>query len=107
MASNKWKFSLEPGYFQDLTALAAASPTKITTQPVLALIDREYPGPEDTSAAPSADKRPWVRFAAHVHELNRTAPPNVHYKILYLTRHGFGYHNQKHAELGDEAWDVR
>lgn len=48
----------------------------------------------------------WPRFAEHVRTLNREAPEGVVYKVLYLTRHGIGYHNLKSVEVGVEAWDV-
>lgn len=108
MAANKWKFTLEPGYFQDLAALAEASPNiKLTTQPSLALISRDYPSLNGENEASGDDQKPWVRFAAHVRALNRATPDNIRYKVMYLTRHGFGYHNKKHAEVGTEDWDVR
>lgn len=103
MPSRRWKFQAEPGCFADLAALAAQCPNeKLTTQPRLALLPREYPS-DGQGAGAATD---WQRFAAHVGALNREAPDNVSYKVLYLTRHGYGYHNKKHAEVGTEAWEV-
>lgn len=101
--TSKWTFQAEPGYFQDLAAVENQAPgTKITTQPQLALLPRKYP----TDSADAEDQRNWVRFAAHVVSLNEDAPDNVAYKVLYLTRHGLGYHNKKHIEVGTAEWDV-
>ena len=103
MSARRWNFQAEPGYFADLAALAAQCPDeKLTTPPQLALLPREYPT-DGQSADAVTD---WQRFAAHVRALNRAAPARVSYKVLYLTRHGYGYHNKKHAEVGHEAWEV-
>lgn len=99
-----WKFTVEPGFFTDLAALQDEQPeAKFTTQPQLGLISRDYP----TDSPDASDNRGWRRFATYVSTLNREAPENVTYKVLYLTRHGFGYHNKKHAEVGTVEWDVR
>ena len=98
-----WSFQVVPGYFDSHADIANRCPDgKFVTQPRLALLSREYP--TDTSG--TLNEKDWVRFANHVTSLNQTAPANVSYKVLYLTRHGFGYHNQKHAEVGTETWDV-
>ncbi|KAI9147986.1 putative phosphoglycerate mutase [Paramyrothecium foliicola] len=100
--NSKWTFQAMPGVFADLTEFAAQYPRgKVPTQPRLALIPREYP----TDGQEPQDARDWVRFAAYVRSLNRDAPENVSYKVLYLTRHGVGFHNQKAAEIGTELWD--
>lgn len=102
MVTKQWAFEAVPGIFQDHAALAHTCPDgKITTQPGLALVSREYP----TDLPDAAGKKDWTRFAEYVRALNQEASPNVCYKVLYLTRHGYGYHNKKHAEVGDE-WDV-
>ncbi|KAG6039995.1 hypothetical protein E4U41_001717 [Claviceps citrina] len=99
----RWKFQAIPGFFASHAEIAQQCPLgKFVTQPNLALLPREYP--TDTER-PSSDVRDWARFAHHVRCLNRDAPPHVVYKVLYLTRHGYGYHNQKHAEVGTKAWE--
>lgn len=100
----KWSFTAVEGYFDDCVALAATLPRgKLTTRPLFALTPRAYPS-DDPSA--SSDQRPWARFASHVAALNRDAPENVSYKIMYFTRHGQGFHNLKNEEVGDEQWEV-
>lgn len=93
---HKWKFAAEPHVFQDFQ-----DNEKIITQPRLALLPRQYSA-DDPNAN---NQRDWTRFTAYVKSLNLTAPPNVHYKVLYLTRHGIGYHNQKHLEVGTVDWE--
>ncbi|KAH7140619.1 histidine phosphatase superfamily [Dactylonectria macrodidyma] len=103
--AHHWTFSTEPGVFVDLLELEPLYPGhKVTTQPHLGLIrGRKYPS-DDPSAS---DQRDWARFTAYVSWLNEKAPENVAYKVLYLTRHGFGYHNKKHAEVGTAEWDSK
>lgn len=39
--------------------------------------------------------------------MNRNSHPDVSYRLLFLGRHGDGYHNAAESEYGTEAWDVR
>ncbi|KAK5997481.1 putative phosphoglycerate mutase [Cladobotryum mycophilum] len=105
MTGNRWTFHAEPGFFVDLAEVFRQSRTKVTTQPSLALLSRPYP--TDDHDQDAAHQKDWVRFAAHVKALNRDAPDNVCYKVLYLTRHGLGFHNKKHAEVGPIAWETK
>ncbi|KAH6975968.1 histidine phosphatase superfamily [Ilyonectria sp. MPI-CAGE-AT-0026] len=101
----RWVFSTESGVFSDLSDLRHQyAGHKVTTQPHLGLVPgKKYPSDD----ASSPDQRDWVRFAAYVKWLNETTPDNVVYKVLYLTRHGYGYHNKKHAEVGTVEWDSK
>lgn len=100
---SSWKFTSVDGYFGDGAAIVAASAdSRLTTQPQFALLPRAYP-----SDSPTADQRPWARFTAHVAALNRDSAKNVSYKILFVTRHGQGFHNAKRYEVGADAWNVR
>ena len=95
----QWTFSAPEGYFDDCAALAAQLPNnRLTTRPLFALTPRDYPS--DTAA--TKDNRPWARFTAHVAALNREAPANISYKIMFLTRHGQGYHNLMKTLSEDE-----
>lgn len=49
----------------------------------------------------------WQRFAKHVERLNQAAPDGETYKVLFVTRHGQGYHNVMEAKVGTPAWEVR
>ncbi|KAA8571632.1 hypothetical protein EYC84_001626 [Monilinia fructicola] len=59
----------------------------------------------DPEFDPERRKTQWERFENHVVKLNSQTPDNVRYKVLYLGRHGEGYHNIKETEVGKEAWD--
>ncbi|KAL7268957.1 putative phosphoglycerate mutase pmu1 [Rhizina undulata] len=50
-------------------------------------------------------KAPWRRFEKAIGELNRHAPKNTAYKVLYLARHGQGYHNVAESYYGTPLWD--
>lgn len=129
----KWTFSVVPGVFHEFTTEDLPD-GKLPTQPRLGLLHREYPSDTASAAVPNGATtngatnganstsnglssgtasehetdytQDWPRFAEHVRTLNREAPEGVAYKVLYLTRHGVGYHNQKSVEVGVEAWDV-
>ena len=99
-----WKFTIESGYFIPFQDLQDASPIgRVTTQPRFGLLPRSYPSDGDDDP----DKRDWIRFRNHVKTLNQdSSTTHVSYKVLYLTRHGFGYHNKKEKEVGTPEWDV-
>jgi hypothetical protein len=39
--------------------------------------------------------------------LNNCSRTNIRYKLLYVGRHGEGYHNVAEDFYGTPAWDVR
>ncbi|CZT06491.1 related to GPI anchored protein [Rhynchosporium graminicola] len=47
----------------------------------------------------------WQRFAREISRLNHDGSEKVTYKLLYLGRHGEGYHNLAETFYGTEAWD--
>ncbi|KAK5449984.1 putative phosphoglycerate mutase pmu1 [Exophiala xenobiotica] len=47
----------------------------------------------------------WQRFAYKLKVMNQRAPKGVTYRLLYLGRHGQGYHNVGIMFYGDAAWD--
>ncbi|KAM3069432.1 putative phosphoglycerate mutase pmu1 [Clarireedia jacksonii] len=67
------------------------------------LIDREYDTDRDFD--PERKLTQWQRFEHHIHTLNRQTPLNVQYKVLYLGRHGEGYHNIAETTYGTPAWN--
>jgi broad specificity phosphatase PhoE len=77
------------------------------------LIDRTY---ESDSSLPNngRDLTGWERFEHHVSELNKNAnrvrhesgtATQVEYKLLFLGRHGNGFHNVAERYYGAVAWD--
>ncbi|OAA38244.1 phosphoglycerate mutase family protein [Beauveria brongniartii RCEF 3172] len=98
----KWTFSVPEGYFDDCVSLAAQLPeSRLTTRPLFALTSRAYP-----SDAANSDKPPWARFVDHVQALNREARDNVSYKIMFLTRHGQGFHNNHGDDTEARCFDA-
>ncbi|OHF02361.1 phosphoglycerate mutase [Colletotrichum orchidophilum] len=96
------KFTILPEYFVDYYKAADESTNgKATTQPNLGLLNREF----GDAAAVAGEAKPWERFAAHVNRLNAESPDGVDYKVLYLTRHGLGFHNVQAAKVGTAEWD--
>lgn len=51
-------------------------------------------------------KTPWQRFEHYVKTLNGNAEEGTEYKVLYLGRHGQGYHNVAESRYGTKLWDV-
>lgn len=92
-----------PGIFFDPSKLQTRPEDKIVTQPELGLLKQTYSSDDETTS----DLPSWTRFIRYVKSLNDAAPENVQYKVLYLTRHGLGFHNIKHAEVGNDEWNVR
>ncbi|KAK8037894.1 phosphoglycerate mutase [Apiospora phragmitis] len=67
------------------------------------LINRGYP--TDSSFDPDGKKTQWQRFEHYVETLNRDADKNTQYKLLYMMRHGEGFHNAAEAYYGTPAWN--
>ena len=69
------------------------------------LVDRDYDN--DVKFDPDHKKTQWQRFEHEVLELNRESGKNIQYKLLYMGRHGEGYHNVGQGTYDEEAWLVR
>ncbi|KAJ9311070.1 hypothetical protein DTO271D3_8659 [Paecilomyces variotii] len=67
------------------------------------LINRTYDTDEEFD--PHGDKPQWERFENKIRSLARDSGKGVHYKVLFLGRHGEGYHNVAESFYGTEAWD--
>lgn len=66
------------------------------------LINQTY----NLSAATLADHpTQWQLFAHELSRLNAAAPPNTTYKLLYMGRHGEGWHNAAESFYGTPAWN--
>jgi broad specificity phosphatase PhoE len=64
------------------------------------LINRTYPDVPHAN-----DKTQWQSFAKQVKALNAKAPRNTVYKVLFMGRHGQGYHNVAESSYGTPAWN--
>ncbi|KAI4254037.1 MAG: hypothetical protein LQ352_003342 [Teloschistes flavicans] len=90
------------GYFlQDEPSTNVSTFDFITTN--FGLINRTYA--TDATYDPAGTKTQWQRFANQVFRLNRDSGRNVQYKLLYLGRHGEGYHNAAESYYGTPAWN--
>lgn len=95
------EFTTETGCFlQDEASINATTFNFMTTN--FGLIDRDYPS--DTNLH-HHNLTQWQRFKHQVAELNHQAPRGVQYKVLYMGRHGDGYHNDAEAFYGTPAWN--
>ncbi|KAI9768801.1 MAG: hypothetical protein M1840_004615 [Geoglossum simile] len=67
------------------------------------LIDRTYDTDRDYD--PEHKRTQWQRFQHQVFVLNRKSGGDLKYKVLYLGRHGEGYHNVAQSYYGTHAWN--
>lgn len=106
-ATCHFKFQALSGFFVDYVTEAQRDPSfRVTTLPRLGLTEREYETDRLFDGAGHGAK-PWDRFKKYVEHLNTQSPEGTTYKVLYITRHGYGYHNAYEAKVGREAWNVR
>jgi hypothetical protein len=70
------------------------------------LIDREYA--TDEGFDPEGSKTQWERFAKWVRHLNARChgDDKTHHKLLFMGRHGEGWHNAAESYYGTPAWNV-
>jgi hypothetical protein len=71
----------------------------------LGLINRTYS--TDATFDPTGSKTQWERFTNYVGSLNSAAAAGISYKVLYVIRHGEGYHNLAQTLYSASCWDVR
>ncbi|KAF2842096.1 phosphoglycerate mutase family protein [Patellaria atrata CBS 101060] len=69
----------------------------------LGLIERPYD--TDDEYDPQHEKTQWQRFEHYVFRLNRQSGRHLQYKVLFMGRHGEGYHNVAESFYGTPAWD--
>lgn len=90
------------GYFlQDEPSTNASTFNFMTRN--FGLINRTYPA--DTTLHSHHNLTQWQRFKHQVTQLNHEAPPGTEYRLLYMGRHGDGYHNDAQAYYGTPAWN--
>jgi hypothetical protein len=92
----------------DFAAKFEQDPTyKVTTAPGLNLIE-DFEGVHNIKVPQHAHSnlKPWENLKAYVQYLNGQSHDSVYYKVLYITRHGLGYHNIFEEQVGRDAWNV-
>ncbi|QSZ34584.1 hypothetical protein DSL72_006178 [Monilinia vaccinii-corymbosi] len=93
-------YTVVPGFF--LQDDEATDPTTFDyTKENFGLINRTYP--TDLHVARGATQ--WQKFEKYAASLNRNASRHVHYKVLFLGRHGEGFHNAAETYYGTPSWD--
>ena len=101
-ASNSYiNYTTVTGYFlQDEASTNATTFNFITTN--FGLINQTY---TNDSGRNHPNSTQWQRFSNQVSLLNHQAPHGVEYKVLFMGRHGDGYHNDAQAFYGTPAWN--
>ncbi|KAL4741399.1 histidine phosphatase superfamily [Aspergillus similis] len=69
------------------------------------LLDRPYDADTISLSSKTQNLTQWQRFHAQLHYLNAQAPAHVQYKLLFLGRHGEGWHNAAEDYYGTPAWN--
>ncbi|OBT64689.1 hypothetical protein VE03_05841 [Pseudogymnoascus sp. 23342-1-I1] len=101
-ATSYLKYSTVPGYFlQDIETTATDGFDYTATN--FGLIDQSYDS--DASFDPTGTKTQWERFENEVSVLNADSTADERYAVLYLGRHGEGYHNVAESSYGTPAWN--
>lgn len=94
-------YSTVTGYFlQDEPSTNATTFNFVTTN--FGLINRTY---SSDAGLDRQNLTQWQRFKRQVAQLNHEAIQGVQYKVLYMGRHGDGYHNDAQAFYGTPAWN--
>ncbi|KAK5948968.1 putative phosphoglycerate mutase pmu1 [Knufia fluminis] len=99
-------FTAPPSYF--LPSLESTNPATFDlTTTNFGLISQPYSSDSSLDRRHNDDPPPtnWQRFAHHISTLDEHAPTDTSYHILYLARHGQGYHNLAEGYYGTQPWD--
>ncbi|OAK94499.1 phosphoglycerate mutase-like protein [Phaeosphaeriaceae sp. SRC1lsM3a] len=67
------------------------------------LINRTYPS--DSTCPTDAKQTQWQRLAHYIDTLNKKASKSDRYVLLFLARHGEGFHNAAETYFGTPAWN--
>ncbi|RVX75558.1 hypothetical protein B0A52_00911 [Exophiala mesophila] len=107
--AKRYKYTTVKGYF--LQDDPSTDPNGFDfTATNFGLIDRAY---DSDRSLPNngRDLTAWQRFEHQISELNKAArarhesTSQISYKLLFLGRHGNGFHNVAERYYGPEAWD--
>ncbi|KAL8286550.1 hypothetical protein RQP46_004567 [Phenoliferia psychrophenolica] len=49
----------------------------------------------------------WKKFASRIHHLNKYADEDTTYKVIYIARHGQGFHNVAETQYGTPLWNCK
>ena len=62
------------------------------------MIDRQYDGEDEQDSQ-------WKRFEKYVRKIEQEKGKGESFKVLFLGRHGQGWHNVAETKYGTKAWD--
>ncbi|ORY01265.1 histidine phosphatase superfamily [Clohesyomyces aquaticus] len=95
-------YTVVPGVFlQDDPSTNASAFDFIASN--FGLINRTYP--TDSSCPDRKHATQWQRLAHYISSLNSQCRSNERYALLFLGRHGEGYHNAAESYYGTPAWN--
>ncbi|OIW28886.1 phosphoglycerate mutase-like protein [Coniochaeta ligniaria NRRL 30616] len=92
-----------PGFFVQDDPSSSTTNFDYTTSN-FGLINQTYPTDANFTQC-GAPATQWQRFAHYVNSLNAASPASVAYKVLFLARHGEGWHNAAETYYGTPAWN--
>jgi broad specificity phosphatase PhoE len=98
-------YAVVTGIFKQDDAATDASSFNFTAEN-FGLIERKYPS-DWTYWGSYWGRKPtsWQRLNHYVESLNRKSKHNERYTLLFLGRHGEGYHNAAETYFGTPAWN--
>ncbi|KAF2428047.1 phosphoglycerate mutase-like protein [Tothia fuscella] len=101
-SASQIKYSTVTGFFlQDLNTTNTTTFDYSTQN--LGLINQAYDSDKD---CPNVNKlTQWQKFEYQLAQLNHKSSKNIEYKLLYLGRHGEGWHNAAETFYGTPAWN--
>ncbi|KAL6712377.1 putative phosphoglycerate mutase pmu1 [Coniothyrium glycines] len=95
-------YSVVTGIFQQDDNATVASGFNFTASN-FGLINRTYPS--DSTRPDKKQSTQWQRLAHYISTLNKDAKRNERYTLLFMGRHGEGYHNAAESYFGTPAWN--
>ncbi|KAF1829829.1 phosphoglycerate mutase-like protein [Decorospora gaudefroyi] len=95
-------YTVITGIFQQDEAATDPSTFNFTASN-FGLINRTYPS--DSSCPDRQHTTQWQRLAHYISTLNKKALRNERYALLFMGRHGEGYHNAAESYFGTPAWN--
>ncbi|KAI4600450.1 hypothetical protein KJ359_000805 [Pestalotiopsis sp. 9143b] len=106
-----FKFQSLQGYFiaQESMQSDVDDTAQKITQKDLGLLPRTYlgGGGPSSESGDGLQAASWPAFAKHVRDLNKNAADGVSYKVVFVTRHGQGYHNVQESKVGTKLWESK
>ncbi|KAL7916813.1 histidine phosphatase superfamily [Trichoderma velutinum] len=100
----QFRYSALSGYFKH-DEEPEGGPFEATTLPGFGLIDRQYDTDGELDSKHTTTH--WERFMYFLDHLNKKAGGQTRYKLIFVIRHGEGFHNAKQAQVGSAKWEEK